>query len=703
MGGVGVDERLTDKRADEPTLASTWEALAGSRLTDELLTWPADVFALTNVVLDRSEAFRFALSPVGAWPSAHFPDWAEAVEEAGRQWGAWVEDRRAALAELLSEEWSALRDGEETRLEELARGEGRRVREALLTLHAIADEACAGLGIALDTSDGEACVYRARGRELLARTGSLARVNPRVLRVLPKVRTPPTGRASFSRYACVHGPGIEARWNKLPARHPGRDVRSEYANLLLLPWPLEVKATDVRPLSESVRRPTKDPFAFFEFAPTEGLDFDLLDRVLVAAREESGSVDVVVLPESAVDEGEIDELEALLHRHGVVFVQTGVRRRSALPERAPGNWLHIGVNPTLEKGGMPSEPDAPWFHIRQRKHHRWSLDESQIYQYHLGGVLHPSVRWWEAIEVPRRAIQFVEVAELTLISVVCEDLAQHDDIAQLVRSVGPTVVFAVLLDGPQLTSRWTARYASVLADDPGSAVLTLTSFGMVQRSRPHGRDVSPIVALVKVPARGFREIPLEAGAHGVVLTVCMDRAARRSADGRRSLDNGTRAFDVAVHQVRASSTGSEPAPSRSAAPAQRLLEVEELTVVTGWAEAVAEALAHAPERASAVLADARSDAGWRPTLGLAEPSQKVGEAIDCMAKAVHAVSPPGAAATLEVAASAFRKNRPDESDLDLLVRRMLLAMVEERGTREPGQRSEAHSTPRGRQQHPGSN
>src|SRR5262249_59852454 len=142
-------------------------------------------------------------------------------------------------------------------------------------------------------------------------------------------------------------------------------------------------------------------------------------------------------------------------------------------------------------------------------------------------------------EVPRRAIEFVEVAELTLISLVCEDLAQHDDIAQLVRSVGPTAVIAVLLDGPQLTSRWAARYASVLADDPGCAVLTLTSFGMVQRSRPHGRDVAPIVALWRDPTRGYREIPLEPGAHGVVLTVCMDRAARRSAAGRRPGDHGT--------------------------------------------------------------------------------------------------------------------------------------------------------------------
>src|SRR5262249_18186139 len=202
---------------------------------------------------------------------------------------------------------------------------------------------------------GGACAYRARGRELLARTGSLARVNPRVLRVLPKVRTPPTGRASFSRYACVHGPGIEARWRKMPARHAGTDLRSEYANLLLLPWPLEVKASDFRPLDDPVRRPTMEPFAFFEFAPADGLDFELLDRVLLSARAEAGSVDVVLLPECSVDESEIDQLEALLQHHGVISLVAGVRRRAQQPGSAPGNWLHMSFNPRLEKGSAPSE------------------------------------------------------------------------------------------------------------------------------------------------------------------------------------------------------------------------------------------------------------------------------------------------------------------------------------------------------------
>lgn len=394
---------------NDATPASAWYALAGTPITDELLEWPPDVFALTNVVLGRAEAFRFALSPLGEWPPGRVPNWAHAVGDAGRSWSAWVEDRRGTIPALVAEEWRTFKERAEIPLEDLAQGRDWRLCEALLTLHAIADEACAGLGVALDTSDGGACAYRAYGRELLARKGSLARVNPHLMRVLPKVRTPPTGRAAFSRYACVQGPGIEARWHKVPARHRGTDLRSEYANLLMLPWPLRVRASDFHALDRPVERLAKDPFGFFEFAPTDGLDLDLLDRVLVAARQEVNSVDVVMLPESAVDEREIDDLEALLHRHGVVFLQAGVRQLSQQPGQLPGSWIHMGVNPSLEKGGpLPTSGGESWFHIRQNKHHRWSLDEEQIYQYHLGGVLHPHIQWWEAIEVPRLAVQFVE-------------------------------------------------------------------------------------------------------------------------------------------------------------------------------------------------------------------------------------------------------------------------------------------------------
>src|SRR5260370_34391463 len=149
-------------------------------------------------------------------------------------------------------------------LEHLAEGHDWRMCEALLTLHAIADEGCAGLGIARDRSDGKGCMYRARGRELLARTGSLARIQSHFVRVLAKIRTPPNGTSlrSFSRYACVHGPGVEAKWYKRPVRRGGTHRRCRHPHLLLLPWPLRLRESDFRPVDVSVQRMEKEPFGF---------------------------------------------------------------------------------------------------------------------------------------------------------------------------------------------------------------------------------------------------------------------------------------------------------------------------------------------------------------------------------------------------------------------------------------------------------
>jgi hypothetical protein len=81
-------------------------------ITDQLLDWPPDLFALTYVLLERSQAYRFALSPPGDkdWPPSRLPSWPDAVEEAGRQWSAWSDDRRGSLPDLLLEEWSVFRE-----------------------------------------------------------------------------------------------------------------------------------------------------------------------------------------------------------------------------------------------------------------------------------------------------------------------------------------------------------------------------------------------------------------------------------------------------------------------------------------------------------------------------------------------------------------------------------------------------------------
>jgi hypothetical protein len=432
-----------------------------------------------------------------------------------------------------------------------------------------------------------------------------------------------------------------------------------------------------------VQRLAKEPFGLFEFAPSEKLDLDLLDRVLDAARDEVDSVDGVMLPESAVDESDIDDLEALLDRHGVVLLVSGVRERSPQPGRLPGNWVHIGVNPRFEKGGpLPMSVGERWFHVRQNKHHRWSLDEGQILQYHLGGALHPHIRWWEATDVPRRTLHFLELGdEIALVCLVCEDLAQIDNVVEVIRSVGPNGVLTPLLDGPQLSSRWAARYASVLADDPGSTVLTLTSLGMVQRSRPHGRDSLPVVALWKDPVRGLREIKVEAGAQGVLLTLCGNRTARRSADGRDPVDNATEYFDVAVHQVRAGSAAASLSNSKPEVLEPRSLELDELTIFTGWVQALVEAAAYAPESVQNVLTNASAGAPWRTELGLAEPSQSLVEAMGFIGRAVSSSRDAPMLDELHVWCRRD-EDRPAEHGLEQLVRRVLRSTLQPVRTRQ---------------------
>jgi hypothetical protein len=607
-----------------PTLASVWEDVSGRDLADQGLEWPPDLFAFAGTVLGRAHAYRFAVSPPPGrqWPPRGSGTWNDVVCSAAEQWARWAEDPVGPPPELAARTWAALVDAGSVELDDIATGRAWPVCEALLTLLALSDEASAGVAGAVDPVRTAGFRFRGRAAELLARTGSLSTIAGYRLRVLPKVRTPPGGISfrSLSRYLCLRGPAVDVEWHKAPARRSGRG--QQQANVLLLPWPLRVRQRDFRPLPGSVRRAEDEPFGIFEFAPAEPFDLDLVDRVLRAALDEVDGIDAVVLPESSVPAEDLEPLEALLARHGVTVLLAGGRATTGTPERLPRNWVHLGVH----VGGC-------WAHYRQGKHHRWFLDESQINQYHLAGALHPSVRWWEAMEVPRRSLQFLELSEgLTIVAVVCEDLARLDEVAELLRDVGPTLVVTILLDGPQLASRWTARYASVLADDPGSAVLTLTAAGMVQRSRPAGMPPSHVVALWKDPATGVREIALEPGSHGVVMSVASTRARRRCADGRTPVDNATALVVAGLHQVTAGPENGKGTGGREVTGAA--LSADELTILTGWGDALAEALEYAPTQVDAVLADMRPGAPWRRQLDVAEPSPELTTAVAAVADAV---------------------------------------------------------------------
>jgi hypothetical protein len=137
---------------------------------------------------------------------------------------------------------------------------------------------------------------------------------------------PPAGGGSvgaLSRYVCALLTSVDVRSHKLPTRRRGTN-RVDHINFLLLPWSLQVRESDFRVVQDSQNTTTAEPSGLFEFSPSEPLDLDLLDRVLLGAHEEVENVDVVLLPESAVDEAELDDIEALLAQHGVTGIHAGV-------------------------------------------------------------------------------------------------------------------------------------------------------------------------------------------------------------------------------------------------------------------------------------------------------------------------------------------------------------------------------------------
>jgi len=164
--------------------------------------------------------------------------------------------------------------------------------------------------------------------------------------------------------------------------------------------------------------------------------------------------------------------------------------------------------------------------------------------------------------------------------------------------------------------------------------------------------------------------------------VCGDRSPRRTADGRRPVDNATHYFDVAVHQVGTMKNGSGAKNAALQSLAPPLLDTYDVTILTGWAEALAEALAHAPENVEAVLANAKAGAPWRPTFRIPEPSHQLNDAISILAREVDAVRPPGSTPTLDALLNSCLADRPGEQRLDSLVRRVLRSTLEQLRTRQ---------------------
>jgi hypothetical protein len=505
------------------TIGEELERLAPGWPWGELWRWPPDAFALTSAVLADSGIYRSVVCPPSgiSWPPRDVvPDgerWSDAIRRWAAEWATWAARSAEGVVEPPPEALRRFGDSvggaADVALADLEERGSWPLVVALLALHAMADETCPGAALTPGAAP------HAVAAERLAKTGSLARLPTERVQVLPKLRPPQAGITlrSLSRHMAVDRSEVVPAWYVAP--RAGAGAASTRFTMLLVPYPTAVHAADFRPVTGPLLHMRERHFGFYEFDPQEPFDPADVVALVDSARRYVGDVDAVVLPESAVDETAVAELQRRLWAAGVPYLIAGVRGRAQGASGFAVNYAHFGA--------------MEWSAPPQHKHHRWCLDPPQVEQYHLGAALDPSWRWWEAIEVQRRRLTFVTVSDwLTVCPLVCEDLARPDPVTDVLRAVGPTLVVALLLDGPQLAARWPARYASVLADDPGSSVLTLTALGMAERSQPPGASLSRVIALWKDPRRGLQEIPLGAGMRAVALTAHARHVEVTTADGR---------------------------------------------------------------------------------------------------------------------------------------------------------------------------
>ena len=176
----------------------------------------------------------------------------------------------------------------------------------------------------------------------------------------------------------------------------------------------------------------------------------LVGSLHAEARRKLGRIDGVLLPELSITDEQFRGLRDGLPQE--CFLVAGVGRAEAGGQRGT-NEVRLSFPPLQE--------------VVQKKHHPWKLNDTQVIQYGLGGVLSPSREWWEYAQLTERQLDFIAMSEdLVICALVCEDLARPDPVANMVRAVGPNLLIALLMDGPQTKERWAARYATVLADDP---------------------------------------------------------------------------------------------------------------------------------------------------------------------------------------------------------------------------------------------
>lgn len=475
-------------------------------------TWPPDAFALMASIVKRSGIYTRVVQD---WKPHGFRDkrsWKAAVCEAGQDWRK--DAPRNRWPARIDRWWAEAMRSLGTSIVSL--GSDKVAGDAMLSILAAADQACDGMGFWRYASTD----LQEEGLERIRESHSLCRhVDPDRVRVLPKLHNPYDGltlRSLSHHLALWTNREVNAQWQfvDLPSVDAG-------LNVLLLPWPLKINPS----CFAGTPGPTEEDSGYFTYTPPPFAGVDRVRALVHEAEQAVGEVHVLVWPESSLREEEVSDIQQAFPTKMII---AGVTVPPSHGGRYGRNMVAV-ANPVDEDDAVPPLP------VWQSKHHRWRIDKEQVRAYGLGPSFAGYAAMWEAIEIPSRDCNFHNVNSwLTLSVLICEDLARQDPVAELIRSVGPNLLIALLMDGPQLEKRWPARYATIFAEDPRTSVLTLTSAGMVRLSNAQfGTDGDAKVALWRdAVERRTYELTLKSGAEALALTLGSEVLEEKTADGR---------------------------------------------------------------------------------------------------------------------------------------------------------------------------
>lgn len=509
-------------------------------------SWPPDLFAIAATLAERAGIYAEAPYTAG-WDSKTFifdEAYLADVLSTAKLWAA-----GSNPPDQVQRMWEKLlqfgADDLQTEKEN-----SHEWKLALLKLLAYADEAFQGTGFlpspGKPTSEFVTLFLRNHVEKLQAEaTGgtapdlsmpyipmSLCRyIAPTDACVQPKTMTPNVGcnlRSLSHHLALLPARGtVVTSWYCAHPVDQKEDQADHPFNVLVVPFPYVIRGTSFSCV-DNCTDPKNRYFSLRqswlgECEPSFFTDF--LADLIKESEKEVERVHAIVIPEAALTESfarEVAQRIAASNKSLELFV-AGALAIDSTSGQPPRNLAYTS---RFHTGELLKD----W---TQSKHHRWRLDERQIRNYHLGHALDPTAIWWEQIDIANRACTFTVVRPgASLAVLVCEDLARFDPVLPVINAVGPNLVIALLMDGPQLEKRWPGRYATALADDPGSSVLTLTSLGMIRRSaRPGDAGFGPI-ALWKEPGGSAHELTLGNQDDALVLSLTLSTHEQFTLDGR---------------------------------------------------------------------------------------------------------------------------------------------------------------------------